>query len=61
MDADAKYLLQCTSPSCQKPLPYKWGIAQGFRAYTGEWYCDEFCHDMDDQRRWRFRYAKGAE
>jgi hypothetical protein len=39
MDADAKYLLQCTLPSCQKLLPYKWGIAQGFRAHTGEWYC----------------------
>jgi len=37
----------------QKALPIKWGMAVGVRAYTGEISCDEFCHDMDEKRRWR--------
>jgi hypothetical protein len=49
MDADAECLLRCREPNCQKALPIKWGTAVGFRAYTGQIYCDEFCHDADEK------------
>jgi hypothetical protein len=53
MDADTENLVRCMEPNCQKALSIKWGMAVGFRAYTGEIYCDELCHDMDEKRRWR--------
>ena len=34
---------QCHNPACQKPLPTKWGVVDGYRVRTGQTYCGEFC------------------
>jgi hypothetical protein len=41
---------RCYNPSCQKPLPQYWGMADGYRVRTGQLYSSEWCASDDEQR-----------